>query len=273
MVMSKSRFLAIGILALTALPAFAGTVDVIFFDNRFGTLNDTSGSYSQIGTLPLSASSGIAWMNNLLYVEDLSGGLLQVDPETGASQLLGSAGLSNLAAVFAGGSNGLFEIDYASNLYSINPLTGAATLRGATGLAANNGNYDTSLSSDGNSLYYTAGRANSHDELYRIDTGTGLATDLGSTGIGSIAGSAFVDGNLELYQYGQSANHIYAAPAGSADFVQGAQLAAQILDGGAVQADPSQTTGNAGVTPEPGSVILFGIGMLLIGLTRRRKVR
>src|SRR5581483_166566 len=168
------------------------------------------------------------------------------------------------SGAFAGGQAGLFEVDYSSNLYQLNAATGKASLIGSTGLAANNGNYDTSLAMNGSILYYTAGKAGAKDELYQISTTTGITTDLGSTGVTGIAGSAFVNGSLELFQYGQAANYIYTAAAGSISFAKGAQLNAQILDGGAFQSAPSSNalTAPSGV-PEPTTFMLLGGGLAL----------
>jgi hypothetical protein len=259
-------------LALQALSCFAESVSVVFYDNRFGTLNDVTGAYSPIGTLPVGASAGIASMNGLLYLEDFSNNLYSVDAQTGAAHLAGNSGLNLSLAVFGGGPTGLFELDYASNLYHVNASTGHASLIGSTGLAANNGYYDTSLSSNGTSLFYTAGRPGANDELYSISTVTGHATDLGSTGVTGIAGSAFVNGNLELYQYGQERNYIYSAVAGSTSFVRGARLTTGIIDGGAV------LVSNAGgssiavtVVPEPGSVWLLALTLPLSMALRRTR--
>ena len=108
---------------------------------------------------------------------------------------------------------------------------------GATGSSpANNGSWDTSLSDDGTNLYFTAGGGGSIDELYRINTTTGVATDLGSTGVSGIAGSAIVNGELELFQYhwDGSTDHIYNAALGATDFTAGAVLQTQIVDGGTI---------------------------------------
>ena len=247
---------------LNALSAFGSTISVIFYDNRFGALDDKTGAYTAISTLPLSASSGIAAMNGLLYVENMGSTLFSVDPFTGVSQQIGATGLTTTSGAFAGGANGLFEVDYLSDLYSINPTTGRGQLVGATGLAANNGGFDTSLSSDGNSLYYTAGRAGALDELFRINVATGLATDLGSTGVTGIAGSAFVGSNLELFQYGQGTNYIYSASVGLTDFVREAHLGAQIIDGGAVFSLPAAASLQSTASPEPGSALLLAAGLL-----------
>ncbi|MES1257568.1 MAG: hypothetical protein ABUS51_04025 [Acidobacteriota bacterium] len=240
------------IVLLRAVPSFGASLSVIFYDNRFGTLDDATGAYTQVGTLPVTASGGIAALNGLLYLEDFGNNLYSVDSVTGAAHLTGNTGLNLSLAVFGGGQNGLFEIDYASNLYKIDAATGKASLIGSTGLAANNGYYDTSLSTDGISLFYTAGRAGVNDELYSISTITGRATDLGSTGITGIAGSAFVNGTLELYQYGQATNYIYSAVAGSTDFVRGARLTTGIIDGGAIARSLSTSASTESV-PEPGT--------------------
>jgi hypothetical protein len=259
-------------LPVLVLPAKASSVNVIFYDNRYGMLDDSTGAYTQIGTLPVGASGGIAAVNGLLYLEDFGNNLYSVDSVTGTAQLAGNTGLNLSLAVFGGGQIGLFEIDYASSLYVIDASTGKGSLVGSTGLAANNGYYDTSLSSDGTSLLYTAGRVGVNDELYRINPVTGVATDLGSTGVTGIAGSAFVNGNLELYQYGQSTNHIYSAAPGSLNFQQGAQLNAQIIDGGVLLGN-SLGTNQSGSAPEPPSGLLILPGLLLAAAGIKRRFR
>jgi hypothetical protein len=262
--------------------ALATSVTVIFYDNRFGTINDATGAYSQVGTLPIGKAGGIAAANGLLYVEDFGNNLYSVDSLTGEAHLAGNTGLGLSLAAFGGSGAGLFEIDYQSVLYSINKTNGAATMVGRTGLAPNNGWDDTSLSSDGQYLYYTAGAGGAKDELYRIDQKTGVATDLGSTGQTGIAGSAFVNGSLELYQWGQARNYIYtsAITTGKWNFVQGPQLAAQIIDGGVVVSPGGLTLGTVSglsgivATPEPAPRWMAGGGLLaLCWLTRRKRTR
>jgi Tol biopolymer transport system component len=253
----------------------AGTIDVVFDGSQFGTIDSASGAYTQISNIPVSEAAGAASVLNMLYVEDIYSNLLSIDPNTGIATLIGNSGMNLTATVFGGGVNGLFELDPSSNLYSVSAATGQATLIGQTGLPTNNFSYDTSLSSDGSYLYYTAGPAGGLDELYRIDTTTGATTDLGTTGVKSIAGSAFVDGQLDLFQYGQSTNYIYSAPDGSTQFTQGPVLGAQIIDGGAVIADAATLDVPAnGTAPEPGSFALAISGSALaLGLARRRRSR
>jgi hypothetical protein len=138
---SKFRFLtSILLMASAAFPAAASQVYSVFYDNRFGSVDDATGAYTQIGTLPVSQMAGIAYDNGAFYAQSIQNStLVTIDPISGASSVIGSSGLQLTSDGFAGGFNGLFEIDYSSSLYSIDPGTGAATLVGATGLAANNG--------------------------------------------------------------------------------------------------------------------------------------
>ena len=256
---------------------FATGIDVIFYDNRFGLLDDTTGTFVQKTTLPVSASGGIAGRNGLLYIEDFINNLYTVDPQSGTSALVGNTGLDLSLAVFGGGSSGLFELDNLSNLYAIDPTTGQASFIGATGLKPNHGQNDFSLSSDGNWLYYTVGPGSSPDELYGINPLTGFATDLGSTGVRGVAGSAYVNGNLQLYSYGQNKSYIYSAPVGTLNFTQISALDAATIEGGVAVGSygpqtpsqtsfvPSQTSSVQVIaSPEPASVVLLGIGLLVL---------
>jgi len=270
----KLRFLIAGLLmALTAASASAGQIYSVFYDNRFGTIDDTTGAFTQIGTLPIAQSAGIAYDNGTLFAQNMQSKLIAVDPVSGLASIIGSSGLQLSSVGFTGGLNGLFEVDSMSNLYSINPGTGAATLVGATGLPANNNSWDTSLSDDGTNLYFTAGAGGAIDKLYEIDTTTGVATNLGSTGVSGIAGSAIVSGDLDLFQYhwNGSTDHIYSAPLGLTNFTAGAVLETQIVDGGTTLG-PSSVFNESQVTStqEPMSLVLLGSGLIGLSLWGRR---
>ena len=256
------------LLLLCVLPGSGATVYSVFFDDRFGTIDNTTGSYTQIGTLPIGQAAGIGAVGDVLYVQSMQGELLTVDPVTGASTVVGNADLSTTSEIFAGGGNGLFEFDSQSNLYSINPGTGAATLIGPTGLPANNGGWDTSISDDGINLFVTAGGGGKIDELYEINTTTGLAVDLGSTGVSGIAGSAIVGDYLDLFRYNGGTNYIYSAPLGSTSFTAGPVLSVQIVDGG-VTLTAGESFDIEAATPESSASVLLGLGLVILGLIGR----
>lgn len=262
-------FLIALLLTLAIVPATADSIYSVFYDSRFGTIDDTTGAFTQIGTLPIAQSAGIAWDNGTLYAQSMQSELVSIDPLSGAASILGTSGLQLSSVGFAGGLNGLFEVDYQSNLYSINPNTGAASLVGATGLSANNGNWATSLSDSGTNLYFTAGGGDAIDELYEINTSTGVATDLGSTGVTNIAGSAIVSGYLDLFQYDAGTDHIYVAPLGSTDFTPGPVLSVQIVDGGTAIGAPPSESNNAPTAPEPFSFLLLGSGLIGLAVLSR----
>ncbi len=270
---NQVRFPLVGLLiALGVAPAFADQVDSVFYDSRFGTIDSSTGAFTQVSTLPIAQSGGIAYDDGTLFAQSIQSDLISIDPLSGASSVIGSSGLQLTSAGFAGGLNGLFEVDYQSNLYSIDPNSGMASLIGATGLAANNGNWDTSISDSGTSLYFTAGGGGASDELYEINPTTGVATDLGNTGVHSIAGSAIVDGNLELFQYNAGTNYIYSAPLGSTNFTAGPVLSAQIVDGGTVIATPLRDSADSLIASEPMSSLLLGSGLLALGLRARKRI-
>jgi hypothetical protein len=263
--MKNKLFCALaGLLALSAVPASAGSIYSVFYDNRFGAIDDSTGAYTQIATLPIAQSAGIAYDNGSFYAQSIQSELISIDPVSGTSSIIGSSGLQLSSVGFAGGYNGLFEVDYNSNLFSINPNTGAAALIGATGLAANNGGWDTSLSDSGTNLYFTAGGGGAIDQLYEINPTTGLATDLGSTGVTGVAGSAIVSGYLDLFQYNAGTDYIYSAPLGSTDFTAIAVLSTQIVDGGTVlEIAPAS---ESAAVPEPFSILLMGSSLIGLGL-------
>lgn len=263
---------------------FGDMLGVDFFDQRFGTLDDTTGAFTQVSTLPISGgAAGLAAMDGLYYLEDFGNNLFTIDPQTGAASQVGNTGMNLWASAFAGTGSGLYEVDQSSDLFSINSLTGAATEIGPTGLTPTNGAYDTSLSSDGTWLFYTAGQPGQPDELYQISPLTGFATDLGSTGVTGVAGSAFVNGQLELFQYGQGADYIYSAPdaallngsllSNSVSFTQGAQLdaGAQIIDGGAILSVNGADPAGIASAPEPATFVLAGSGLIAAWIGIRRK--
>lgn len=138
-----------------------------------------------LATASLSAVAG-----PLLYIDDSSGVLGTVDVTTGAVNVIGNTG-HILTDIAFNATGDLYGISF-SQLFSINKSTGATSLIGNLGASLNSLVFGT----DG-TLY----AANTH--LYKINTTSGLATQVVSTGAdptpySSSGDLAFVDGKLYL---------------------------------------------------------------------------
>jgi hypothetical protein len=176
-----SNKLILAILALTFATGAARADDLVYTVNlfqQFGTVNTATGSFNPIG--PGLPEGGV--------------GLI---PATGGSLL-------NLA--------------FSGNLYAINPSTGLSTLVGATGLS----DCTTPASPCGPKSANTIGGLNGkvyatdfNNNLYIVDSTTGAATLIGSTGIPPVSMIPFTttgDGSTYLFDetlFGHNGN-LYA---------------------------------------------------------------
>jgi hypothetical protein len=154
--------------------------------NRLGLYNQTTGQITAVG-----GTFGVASMLALEIAADGSmyagswgatNNFFSINPATGAATVIGSTGF-DLMMDFAFDSAGrLWAIENSNgsnNLWTINLTTGVGThvtgVTGAFGLIMS-----IMFDADG-TLYATDYISNSH--LYRVNTVTGVATDLGATGL------------------------------------------------------------------------------------------
>jgi len=162
-----------------------------------------------------------------------------------------TSGTGAVTAPIGGGT--LYFFDHSNQLFTIDPNTGAATTVGPLGFTVA-GAWDMEFAANGQ-LYATS------DELfYRIDPTTGAATLLGNSGAelqGMIAG----EGTL----YGFSGTNMYSIDLtdGALTFVRNTPAGLGNFEGG--------TPVVTGSTPEPGTLLLVGTGILgLLRAVRRR---
>jgi hypothetical protein len=225
-------------------------------DLSFGTVDLTTGAYTQINSLPLGLS-GLGVMNGAIYGGELEGSMLcSVNPTTGLLTGIASGTLnygitgSTLTGLYALNSSG-------SDLYSVNPSTGATTLIGPTGITF--ASY-TGLSTNSSALYLTTGY-----NLYTLNTTTGAATLVGSGSTLTAAVGALVTEGGVLYA-GDISNRIDTLDPTTGILTIGA--AQTNSPGGAWGLTPDPLPASA--VPLPSALLLFGPGLLGLAAIRRR---
>jgi hypothetical protein len=249
-----------------------------------GTIDLGSGVFSPIGigetyigsdTSDPVTLAGLGEINNTLYgVQYPEGTLYTIDTTNGSLTAVGSG---NELEFQAFGSTlttlyGIAVVDNVNTLFSIDPSTGIATSIGGTGLTLG-GAY--SLSTNSSVLYFADDNPNANGpvpantpELYTLNTGSGMATALGTTS-GDEFGALLLDGGT-LY--------------GGQDF-DGTSLDTLDPTSGAVTGSTTLTGTSSGfaglapvpsmtVVPEPSSfslllLVVLSAGILIIKARRQ----
>jgi hypothetical protein len=265
--------------SLTALANAGPLVYVVTFNGQFGTptpgefgsIDPTTGVYNQIGPSIADPLGGLVLGPSGYIGVSFSGNLDSVNPATGAITVIGATGLGSLALDTAAVNGTVYETDLNQNLYTINPATGAATIIGSTGIDPAPTDpadlFDESLFSVGGNLYATWDSFNAttlalidDPELYRINTTTGVATEVGPT-------ARQIDAAIEVN------GTVYAFTATNTPQVLSLDLATG--DTSVVtNYDPAAFfIGGAAATPEPAPFALAGIGLAAIIVSRLRRRR
>jgi hypothetical protein len=261
-------------LTLFAASASAGPlVYVVTFGGQFGTVDSTTGAFTQIGGTTSDPLGGlVAGPNGSLLGVSYGGNLDSVNPATGAFSVIGATGLGPAlaTAAFATGElNGtVYETDGSNDLYTINTTTGTASERGATGMPQcpsvtdPDDIGDEALFAAGGKLYATfdafntiTGAVVDAPQLYQINPTTGAATLIGPTAFG-IDAALQVNGIVYGFTAANTVLSLNVAD-GSSTFVTNYDANALDITG-------------AAATPEPASFGPSAIGIGAVLVARRR---
>jgi hypothetical protein len=154
---------------------------------------------------------------------------------------------------------GVYELGFNDNLYSVNPTNGSLTLIGNTGIPIVS---PTGMSANGPNLFI-----NSQSSLYLVDTSTGLASLIGSSGSVQFGTMVYIDG---VYYAGTATGTPYKVVTfdpNTAAVLTGQDSNSNVFWGLA----PDDTTTDA--TPLPAALPLFATGIGGLGLLDWRRKR
>jgi len=282
-------------LLISSIPLMADSVYIDasapdFSAVYFGTIDLKTGAFHQVGpNAPPEGLFGLAGGDNgTLIALTYASNLERFNPATGLTTLIGATGLGDCATVTSpcgptsgntiGGLGGkIYATDFQNSLYSVNPATGKAALIGSTGIpglsfvpGSTNPDgtfnfYDEAIFGHEGKLYITfdafvfdpnTGARQSvitPESLYEVDPSTAKAILVGPTdpGIGAVAN---VNGTLYAFNDLDSGIYMLDAGTGKTTFT-------------GVHFDPAAGViqGAWAATPEPGSIALVGIGIVLVG--------
>ncbi len=185
--------IGLALLVTTSPLAQAQTIDAMTQSGIYGTLNVSTGVFTQISN-PGFEPAGIAGLGANMFAANYPGSTLyEINPTNGNFVTIGNGTASYYD--FGGTTSQLYAIGTDQNLYSVNAATGASTLIGPTGLGS--GGYQ-SMSGGGTALYTAVpDMSGQFTLLYSVNTTTGLATEVGNTGIAAdVSSIGFADGVL-----------------------------------------------------------------------------
>jgi hypothetical protein len=261
-------------------------VYVVTDSQQFGTVDLNTGAFQQIGSdTPEQQFNLVAGPNRSLLSLTAPGDLESIKTSTGATTIIGPTGFGFNVGGLARVGGVLYATDGNNNLYTVNPVTGATNLIGPKGipaLAAPPSLGDESLYGVGGKLYATFDNFDlplsnptliTPPALYQINPSTGFATEVAPT-ILNLSASVDATGTFYVFKEGLAdATCVGPAPVPCAS---DAEVFTLSLSNGSTSfvadVDPSATAiwGASPVAPDPATVLLAGIGIAAVSISRRR---
>ncbi len=278
---------------LFTLPASADTIAYVVNGAQFGTVDLTSGAFTQIGPdMPEGTEGLVPGPGGSLLTLGFTGNLDSINPNTGITTVAGATGLADCSNYpispcgptsandlgVLGGT--LYATDIANNLYTVNPLTGKATLIGSTGIPAvpaipDSVNPDGTFNAFDETLFSASGKLYATfdaikilpspftvtqviaPDLYQINPLTGHATLIGPTAL-TLGGAITVNGTTYVFDDMVSEVLALNLSNGNTTFVGNFDPAAGVI-------------GGASPAPEPASLALAAFGLVAFGFRRLRR--
>ena len=256
------------LLALLTLAGAAMAAPIVYVTNfsdpaGFGTVNLGTGVYTTIGSTDVGEITNGPGGGVFGFREN--GDWVSVNRSNGATTLIGPSGIAvDEPTRLADGT--VYATDLSHNLYTVNTATGATTLVGSTGFTNPAGGlyFVILLGGETDTLYAIAASVNAgdfspidHARLFRLNRLTGSATFVADVGNDAITCGLLLSGT----------EYIFDAFGGisSLDLATGAL--APLFD---LSASVGGFHGVA-AAPEPAGIVLSGLGLLALGLTRLRQ--
>jgi hypothetical protein len=197
----NARFLDLIVTVAAMLLSFVSSApaDVLAYESSFsdfGIVDLSTGQFTSLGNSGQTLAGLGNYGGNLYAGINTGTNFYQVNPVNGALTFIGNSGVSIVAT--GSTTSGVYELGFDDNLYSVNLANGALTLIGNTGIPLGS---PTGMSANGPNLYI-----NSQSSLYLVDTSTGHASLIGSSGTTQFGTMVDIDGT---YYAGTATNAPY----------------------------------------------------------------
>jgi hypothetical protein len=147
--------------------------------HKFGTLDLSSGLFTQLGTTNYAPEDLTRLGGGSLYATDNANNLLTVNPATGTGTVVGNMGNAIIGAKYRPTDGTLFAFSH-TQLFTVNPATAAVTLVGS--FSQSSPFADLAFDNQGHAFFAIAGASSGNSTLYSLNMTNAQLTSLGAVG-------------------------------------------------------------------------------------------